>query len=93
MLTPLTASASGFHEYATAFETSGNSGMYSTHIVQGVSNQASDGCSTPYSGTPVYETEWLLFNSNATTWDEVGVGHQCNDSYRYFYWGYGYNGA
>jgi hypothetical protein len=58
-----------------------------------VSGQESTGCSSPYAGNPVYETAWLLITSDAQNWDEMGVGHQCNDTYRYYYWGYGENGT
>jgi len=91
LLFPVSASASSFHAESDAYEFSGNTGMYSVHVTQAVSGQESTGCSAPYSGNPVYETEWIIFTSNGQNWDEMGVGHQCNDGYRYIYWGYGYN--
>lgn len=51
----------------------------------------STGCSSPYTGNPVHQTQWIIINSGS--WREIGTGHQCNDTYRYWFWGYGLNGT
>ena len=84
-----------FHQYSVATENSdtGYTGFQVTRITQAVTGQPQTGCSSPYSGDPVYQTSWLLITSDAQNWDEMGVAHQCNDTYRYYFWGYGENGA
>jgi hypothetical protein len=43
-------------------------------------------------GDPVYQSEWLNITSDAKNWLELGTGHQCADTLRWWYWGYGYAG-
>jgi hypothetical protein len=35
---------------------------------------------------------WVNLNSPFADWLEFGTGHQCNDTYRYWFWGYGEQG-
>jgi len=62
-------------------------GVKAYRVDEAVSGQPSDGCSVPISGTPVYQPIWVI--NYDTSWKELGTGHQCNDTYRYWYWGYG----
>ena len=88
--------ASAFHGYSWAADTS-QAGIYTgvstTRLDRTVFDQASDGCSTYFTGSPVYQTEWIYITSDAQNWLELGTGHQCGDTLRYWYWGYGYGGA
>lgn len=88
------ASAAGYHVYSGALESSSGSftGVSSHRLDSPVGGQAASGCSAPYTGVPMYQTEWVLLTSDALNWRELGTGHQCNDTYRYWYWGYGVNG-
>jgi hypothetical protein len=93
LLSSTSASAAGFHQYSVAYETTGTgfTGVQSTHLTRAVVGQETTGCASPYMGAPVYETTWLLITSDGANFDEFGVGHQCGDNYRYYYWGYGLN--
>jgi hypothetical protein len=95
MTLPLSASAAGFHGYSQAFERTGGSGFTGLRNYrkdQAVSGLPSSGCSTPFIA-PVYQTQWVILTADALNWMEIGTGHQCNDNYRYWFWGYGDNGA
>lgn len=48
------------------------------------------GCTRPYSGSPVYQTQWVQ-DPNGANWVEIGTGHQCNSTFRYHFYGYGWN--
>ncbi len=83
-------SAAGFHQYAHAWDNSAGSTAYTGLSVYRpdvtISGIPSDGCSSPITGTPVYQTEWLYALSPAYL--ELGTGHQCGDSFAYWFWGY-----
>ena len=84
------ATAASFHGYSHAWESSGNyAGISNTRIDRAVGGLPSDGCSQPYSGTPVYETMWLQYSPGNNY--ELGTGHQCGDQYRYWFWGLSVN--
>ncbi len=56
--------------------------------------QPSDGCAVPFTATtPVYQSQWINITSDGLNWREIGTGHQCDDTLRYWYWGYGANGT
>lgn len=89
---PVGAGHVGFHRYSIARETSrpGYLGIEVTrwdNTMRGIPN---DGCSQPISGQPMYQTEYVAVDNN--NWMELGTGHQCNDTFRYWYWGYRFNG-
>jgi hypothetical protein len=48
-------------------------------------------CNVPYATPVAYETQWVVMNSTATDWVELGTGYQCN-GFKYYYWGYGSSG-
>lgn len=88
------ASAATFHGYSQADELSyvnHDTGLSVTRPDRGVT-QADNGCDSLFSGNAVYQTEWVLITSDAQNWIELGTGHQCSDTKRYWYWGYGYLG-
>lgn len=88
-------SAFAFHGYSEGREQSyvnSYTGLFVERRDVAVNNQAATGCSAPYSGNPVYQTQWVLITSNAYNWIELGTGHQCDNQYRYYFWGYGRNG-
>lgn len=89
------AVASAFHQHSIARENTGSgfTGVQVTRVDKAVTGQPSDGCDGPYRGSPVYQTQWVILNSAGTTWRELGTGHQCNDNYRYWFWGYGVDGT
>lgn len=90
----LSATHDGFHRYSQGDENSGAgfTGLKSNRVDRSMTGLPSDGCSSPYSGHPVYQTQWVMDDAGQT-WREIGTGHQCNDTYRYWFWGYGLNGA
>lgn len=92
MVLALSATGAAFHEYSIGYENTGSgfTGIQVTRTDRAVTGQPSTGCSSPYTGSPVYQTQWVGGGSN---WRELGTGHQCNDTYRYWFWGYGYNGT
>lgn len=83
--------AFAFHEYSTAGESSGVgfTGVKVTRFDVSISGIPNDGCQSPYTGSPVYQTQWVLMTADATKWVEIGTGHQCGDNYRYTFAGYG----
>jgi hypothetical protein len=60
------------------------------NTMRGIPN---DGCtiSRPFDGHPMYQTQWVIVGDD--DWIELGTGHQCNDTFRYWFWGYGFNGG
>jgi hypothetical protein len=94
MLYAGTASAFAFHKYSQADDNgyvNHYTGLSVTRPDRGVT-QAETGCGSFYSGNPVYQTQWVLITSDAQNWIELGTGHQCADTKRYWFWGYGYLG-
>ena len=70
----------------------------------GLSTYRSDGSFTmpaggstcgPYTSPAVFQTMWININSPPTNWIELGTGHGrgTNGYCRYWFWGYGYQGA
>ncbi|GAB2770469.1 hypothetical protein GCM10027020_24460 [Nocardioides salsibiostraticola] len=86
--------AAGFHKYSIGKEWTFNNytGLSVDRPDRGVTNQASTGCSSHYSGNPLYQTQWVIVSSSVTNWLELGTAHQCNDNKRYRFWGYGSGG-
>lgn len=84
----------GFHHYSVGREVASGTNVYtgSNQVRDDVSITyiPSTGCSGPYAGDPVYQSQWVVNGSN---WLEEGTGHQCNDTFRYWYWGFGFNGV
>jgi hypothetical protein len=69
-----------WHNYSVAFETTfgGFTGLSAYRKDVHVGSQPSTGCSAPYTGGPIYQTEWVS-DSDGQRWLELGTGHQCND--------------
>lgn len=95
-LAPTAASGThdGYHRYSQADEATGAgyTGAREVRIDRSVTNVPNDGCGGPYQGHPTYLTLWVM-NDAATNWRELGTGHQCAGNLRYWFWGYGLNGA
>jgi hypothetical protein len=90
VLLPPPTLAAGFHGYSVAREQTGGSGftgIETSRYDKSVDNVPSGGCVYPYTGTPVYQTQWVILNSGASSWRELGTGHQCEDLMRYWFWG------
>jgi hypothetical protein len=82
-----------FHQYTVAFETNTSyQGVHSVYGEQIIGGIPSTGCSLEFTGNPIYQTNWVIFDEQATNWVELGSGHQCNNQFRYDFAGYGYNG-
>ena len=92
---PIAATHVAGHGHAVAKETTGDgfTGVHVYRVDQAVAGQPSTGCSSPFTGKPVYQTQLVIITADAKNWRELGTGHQCNDSYRYWFWGYGSNGT
>lgn len=90
---PASVSAASFHQYSHAWENTGGNytGMQVTRIDRAVTGQPSTGCSAPISGSPVYQTQWFKLPGSGNYY-ELGTGHQCNDTYRYWFGGVSING-
>lgn len=86
------AVAQQFHYFSSAMEDTGAgfTGVKEYRSNQAVSGIPNTGCTTHYSGNPVYQTMWI--NIAAGQWYELGTAHQCGDTFRYYFWGYGVNG-
>lgn len=85
-----------FHNYSVAADNLAGfpyAGTAQTRYDDSVGQIPGGGCSAPFSGTPVYQTEWVYISSDGANWEEIGTGHQCYDTYRYWYWGYGLAGV
>ncbi len=77
-----------FHYFSSAIESSYNSYTAVREYRQDkdVSGIPSDGCSGPIAGTPVYQTMYFYLNGGGVF--ELGTGHQCADSYVYWFEGW-----
>lgn len=85
-----------FHAYSVGRENTGGSGFTGIQVTRtttAVAGLPATGCSHPFTGSPVYQTSWLIITGDAQNWDEIGIGHQCSDNYIYYFWGYGENGG
>jgi hypothetical protein len=89
-IAPAPAEAAFFHNYSVVYENTGTgfTGVLDAHLTQAVTGQPATGCTAPFMGSPVYESSWHGITHDGLDFDEIGVGHQCNDTYRYTYWGY-----
>jgi hypothetical protein len=94
MVIPTPVQAAGFHGYSHAWEITGGNftGMQVYRLDKAVTSQPSTGCSGHFQGSPVYQTMWLVLPGTGNFY-ELGTGHQCNDTFRYWYWGLSVNGA
>lgn len=81
--------------------TAHSGGMDTSHSYRGVSvlrwdntmaNIPLDGCGGHFQGHPMLQTQWVIIGGTGN-WIEIGTGHQCDDAVRYWFWGYGYQGA
>jgi hypothetical protein len=84
-----------FHQYSIGRENTGSgfTGAHTWRLDRPVSGLPNTGCSFAYTGNPVYQPIWATDPSPShLSWREVGTGHQCGDNFRYWYWGYGYQG-
>lgn len=85
----------GFHGYSAARETSSAghyTGVATTRLDRTVFFQPNTGCTSHFSGDVVFQSEWIVITSDSQNWLELGTGHQCSDTFRYWYWGFGYGG-
>lgn len=83
-----------FHGYSVGQETSyagEYAGLGVTRVDRAVDGQANTGCGDYFTGNPVYQTQWVSLPGPGD-WIEVGTGHQCGDTKRYWFWGYGQGG-
>lgn len=90
------ARAASFHRYMRAWDNTANaykalSVDHKDAVGQEV-DTPNDGCTNFYSGTPIYQTQWIQTN-DAQYWLEIGTGHQCNNTKIYRYMGYGSGGV
>lgn len=94
VMAPATATAADFHGYSVAGEVTGDgfTGVSVRRIDQSISGIPSVSCSSPFGIDPVYQAQWVYASADQQSWKELGTGHQCNDQYRYWYWGYGVAG-
>jgi hypothetical protein len=69
----------------------GFTGIYVDRKDQAITGQPLDGCTGLYTGSMVYQTQWIMETSDNKNWIEIGTGHQCNDTVRYWFWGFGQN--
>ena len=84
------ASAAGFHAYSVAYyhgHAYALTGMLTVRQDVSISVSAGTTCTTPFTGTPVYVSEWVIFSTDLANFVELGTGHQCN-GFTYRYWGY-----
>jgi len=92
---PSTSPLATWHNYSIAIESTSGSftGVASTRQDVPVGSQPSTGCDATYfSGNPVYQTQWVD-DADGANWLELGTGHQCADTKRYWYWGYALGGV
>lgn len=88
--------ATTFHQYSVGVESTGASGftgVQSTRLDSTITGIPNSGCTSAFSGDPVYQTSWVILTSDAQNWMELGTGHQCQGTYNYWFWGYGSSGA
>lgn len=81
------ASAAGLHRYMRAVESTTAYKALSVDHKDAVGQEVGvphDGCTNFYSGSPIYQTQWIQ-SLDAQTWLEIGTGHQCDNTkvYRY----------
>jgi hypothetical protein len=96
MPTSPAVAAVDIHHWAIAYESSAGpvyTGVRVHRLNRTVFLQASDGCSDHFSGSVVYQSQWLDVTTDKFNWLELGTAHQCNDTNRYYYWGLGYGGG
>lgn len=87
------AQEAGFHAYSYALENNTwglASGLSAERRRPEFASVSPYGCSAPYSGNPIYQTQWIDFTGTGLNWLEIGSGHQCNEDYVYNFFGYGY---
>lgn len=94
LLVPNVTLAITFHSYSVGRETTGSgfTGVRSNRYDMAVSDIPDTGCGAPFTGSAVYQTEWVA-SGDGLNWREIGTGHQCHDTYRYWYWAYGVDGG
>jgi hypothetical protein len=89
---PVDALAQDFHGYSVAYDTNrapdGYRGVAATRWDNQFAGIPNNGCTQPITGHAVYQAQWLALDAD-DRWVEVGTGHQCNDGFRYWYWGWG----
>ncbi len=91
-----TATASDFHMYSFGYiaPSIGKvfTGLDQERYDHTMSISGSTNCTVYFNTKPAYQSEWVSITGLATTWMELGTGHQC-DGFEYWYGGYGYEGA
>lgn len=75
------------HAHSVAAEITSNRGGASTRWDNTMAGIPNNGCVNPISGSPMYQSMWI--RTGGPGWLELGTGHQCQDSFRYWYWGWG----
>lgn len=95
MSLPAVAGHDGFHRHAVGRDNTETAyhGVGNTRWDNEFERVSPDGCTDPFSGHPMYQTEWVLWEADATNWIELGTGHQCSGGYRYWFWGFGLNSS
>lgn len=90
--TPVAADSSS--NYSHAWENTGGNfqGMSNYRTDRAVSGLPSNYCSSPYGYDVVYQPMWFAVAGSGNNF-ELGTGQQCNDTYRYWYWGLSVNGV
>ncbi|MGH3850005.1 MAG: hypothetical protein ACRDRT_09925, partial [Pseudonocardiaceae bacterium] len=51
-----------------------------------------DNCDTSFTAPVAYQTQWAIVTADSQNWIELGTGHKCQN-YRFWYWGYSYQGT
>lgn len=82
------ATHDGYHRYAVGREDNGYPyyGIEVRRWDNTWNNIPNDGCSSPITGHPTYQTQWIIYQEGG--WIELGTGHQCNGNFRYWFWGW-----
>lgn len=90
-----TAGAAAAHLYSVGTESTYNyyTAVSNTRAEPSFSNVPNTGCSGYFQTGAVYTSEWVSLTSDSQNWLELGTGHQCADTLRYQYWGYGIGGS
>jgi hypothetical protein len=84
-----------FHKYSVVRDSGqfAYTGVYSTRTDAVPSGLTPGPCTaTPFQNSPVYYTQWVVINSQATDWVEMGTGYGC-EGQRYWFWGYAWQGT
>lgn len=90
---PGTTDSSGSYSVAYNIANSGHiTALGVDRLDRTVYYQEHTGCAGYFQGNPVYQSEWFEVTADNQNWLELGTGHQCSDTLRYWYWGYGYAG-